>query len=80
MPFLREDLAAYIFSGPRGVGKTSTARILPRPLNCKEGPTASPCGKCDSCRGITEGSSIDVFEIDGASNNSVDDIRDLRSA
>lgn len=69
---------AYIFSGPRGVGKTSSARILARALNCKEGPTASPCGVCPSCTSIADGSSVDVIEIDGASNNSVDDIRDLR--
>jgi DNA polymerase-3 subunit gamma/tau len=69
---------AYLFSGPRGVGKTSTARILAKALNCKEGPTSAPCGTCASCMSITNGSSVDVMEIDGASNNSVNDIRDLR--
>ncbi len=69
---------AYLFSGPRGVGKTSTARILAKALNCSDGPVASPCGVCNSCVSVTEGTSVDVMEIDGASNNSVNDIRDLR--
>lgn len=69
---------AYLFSGPRGVGKTSTARILAKALNCEKGTSSSPCGDCVSCRSISDGSSVDVMEIDGASNNSVDDVRDLR--
>ena len=69
---------AYLFSGPRGIGKTSTARILAKALNCQEGASSSPCGRCAFCTSITDGSSVDVMEIDGASNNSVNDIRDLR--
>ncbi len=69
---------AYIFSGPRGVGKTSTARILAKALNCVNGPTSEPCGSCQSCMAVSDGSSIDVSEIDGASNTGVDNIRDLR--
>ena len=69
---------AYLFSGPRGVGKTSSARLLAKALNCVHGPTAHPCGVCDSCREIATGSSVDVIEIDGASNTSVNDIRVIK--
>ncbi|MGO9608953.1 MAG: DNA polymerase III subunit gamma/tau [Verrucomicrobiia bacterium] len=69
---------AYLFVGPRGIGKTSTARIFAKALNCVKGPTITPCDECDNCKEITEGRSLDVLEIDGASNNGVEQVRELR--
>ena len=69
---------AYLFCGTRGVGKTTMARILARALNCEKGPTPEPCGRCDVCQAIHRGDDVDVLEIDGASNNSVSDVRQIR--
>ncbi|MBD1383482.1 DNA polymerase III subunit gamma/tau [Metabacillus arenae] len=69
---------AYLFSGPRGTGKTSAAKVFAKTVNCEKAPVAEPCNECASCRGITDGSISDVIEIDAASNNGVDEIRDIR--
>src|SRR5881397_4053896 len=69
---------AFLFAGPRGVGKTTTARLLAKALNCEKGPTEKPCNACEPCLRIQQGTDTDVFEIDAASNGSVDDARELR--
>src|SRR5262245_63211409 len=69
---------AYLFTGARGVGKTSTARILAKALNCVKGPTATPCDQCEICLSIASGEDVDVLEVDGASNRGIDEVREIR--
>src|SRR6185312_12323656 len=68
---------AFVFAGPRGVGKTTTARILARAFNCENGPTGDPCGTCDACREITDGRDMDVLEIDAATHTGIDNVREV---
>ena len=77
---MRKIHPAYIFSGIRGVGKTTAARLFAKGLNCEQGPTATPCGACTSCQEIRRGNSMDVLEIDAATNTQVEKIRDLTDA
>ena len=70
---------AYLFTGARGVGKTSSARIFAKCLNCETAPTSQPCEKCEACKAISQGEDVDVLEIDGASNRGIDEIRQLRA-